>query len=188
MQQEGTRVQRKHRRALVIDNAAAKQPTVTALHGKGIGVPAGTRRHHIYVCDGGDLLGARAGNIGKAYIPLIVARLIAQTLGNIQRAIKRRTRRRTKGGSRSSLRRIGHRRMGNKRRNIAQHVIPHFIDIGINLAFERCVHGTPPSSPPGPRGIGTKRSVPQIRKIRRQRLCGSSPVVRRCPDQSPTSV
>ena len=56
-------VQAKNGRALVVDNAAAQKPTVTAHHGKRIGVPAGAGRDHIDMSNRGDLALRLAGNI-----------------------------------------------------------------------------------------------------------------------------
>ena len=55
MQQEGSRIEREHSRALVVGDAATEEIALTLAHGKGVARPAGAGRDHVHVTDRGEL-------------------------------------------------------------------------------------------------------------------------------------
>ena len=81
-------VQTKNGRTLVVDDAAAEQPTVTARHGKRIGVPARAGGNHVNMGDCGNLALRLAGDICHTHIALIIGGLITELRGDAQRAIE----------------------------------------------------------------------------------------------------
>ena len=140
-QQVRARIQGEHRRALVVDHAAAEQPALASLHGKRVGGPARAGGHHVHVRDRGDVLRALAGDIRVAYKALVVTRLVAQSLGDAERAVQRGAHgtpeRRTGLGSR----RIGHGRVRNERGDIRNDVLPHLVDVRVDALHHISAHG-----------------------------------------------
>ena len=144
-QQVRARIQGEHRRALVVDHAAAEQPALASLHGKRVGGPARAGGHHVHVRDRSDVLRALAGDIRVAYKALVVTRLVAQSLGDAERAVQRGAHgtpeRRTGLGSR----RIGHGRVRNERGDIRNDVLPHLVDVRVDALPSHQRAWAPPS-------------------------------------------
>ena len=136
-------VERQHRRALVVDHAAAEQPALATLHRKWVGIPAGAGRHHVHMADSRELLIAATRNIGDAHKALVIARLVAELLRNAERAIERITDRAAK--RRTGLR-IGsncHGRIAHQLLDIGDDIFPDLVDIFGN-ALLHLIHGRPP--------------------------------------------
>ena len=136
-------VERQHRRALVVNNAATEQPALAALHGERVGVPARAGRHHVHVADSRELLVAAARDIGDSHIALVVARLIAELLRNAERAIERITDRATKRRAGLRIGRNCHGRITHQLLDIGDDILPDLVDI-LGDALLHLIHGRPP--------------------------------------------
>ena len=136
-------VERQHRRALVVDHAAAEQPALATLHRKRVGVPTRTGRHHVHMADGRELLIAAARDIGNAHKALVIARLVAELLRNAERAIERITDRAAKRRTGLRIGSNGHRRIAHQLLDIGDDIFPDLVDIFGN-ALLHLIHGRPP--------------------------------------------
>jgi hypothetical protein len=142
-QQVGARIQREHGRPLVVDHTAAEQPSFAPLHGEGVGRPTGACGDHVDMRDGGDMPGALASDIGKTDITLVISHLIAQALCNGEGGIQRPANGRAKGGTCLAHRRIGNRGMRHEGGDICDDVLPHLVDVVLDVLHHISAHGRP---------------------------------------------
>ena len=143
LEQVGASVERQHRRALVVDHAAAEQPALAALHRKRVGVPAGACGHHVHMADSRELLIAAARDIGDAHIALVIARLVAELLRDAECAIERITDRAAKRRTGLRIGSNGHRRIAHQLLDIGDDIFPNLVDI-LGNALLHLIHGRPP--------------------------------------------
>ena len=143
LEQVGASVERQHRRALVVDHAAAEQPALAALHRKRVGVPAGACGHHVHMADSRELLIAAARDIGDAHIALVIARLVAELLRDAERAIECVTDRAAKRRAGLRIGSNGHGRIAHQLLDIGDDILPDLVDI-LGDALLHLIHGRPP--------------------------------------------
>ena len=136
-------VERQHRRALVVDHAAAEQPALATLHRKWVGIPAGAGRHHVHVADGRELLVAAARDIGNAHIALVIARLVAELLRDAERTVERVTDRAAKRRAGLCIGRNCHGRIAHQLLDIGDDIFPDLVDI-LSDALLHLIHRLPP--------------------------------------------
>ena len=143
LEQIGAGVERKHRRALVVDHAAAEQPALATLHRKRVGVPTGPGGHHVHVADGRELLVAAARDIGNAHIALVIARLVTELLRDAERAIERVTDRAAKRRAGLRIGRNCHGRITHQLLDIGDDILPDLVDI-LSDTLLHLIHRLPP--------------------------------------------
>ena len=143
LEQIGASVERQHRRAFVVDNAAAEQPALATLHRKRVGVPTGASGYHVHMADSRKLLIAAARNIGNAHIALVIARLVAELLRNVERAIERITDRAAKRRTGLCIGSNGHGRIAHQLLDIGDDILPDLVDI-LGNALLHLIHRRPP--------------------------------------------
>ena len=133
---EAAGVERQHRGALVVGDAAAKQPAVTADHLVGVGVPARALGHDVNVGNRGDLLGRGTGNVGKAEVALAVVGLEAADVGDAEGLVERLARARAPGGALGGLREVLDALVRDERLDVVEHLGPHAVDELVDLGLE----------------------------------------------------
>ena len=134
------RIEREDERALVVEHATAQQIAVTTRDVERGNGPTDASGHDVGVCDGRNLRLALALEVGVSDVALAVVGIQAQTPCHGQTLAQGLIGGRTPRLARFGMGDILHRIDSHKPRDVCDHVLPDFIDIGIHLRFELFVY------------------------------------------------
>ncbi len=147
LDEEAGGVQCQDGRALVVDDAAAKQPALALLHLVGVGVPARALGDHVGVGDEGELLLGGASEVGKPEVALAVVGGKTHAVGDAKGLVESLARAGAPGRSLGRVLEVLNRAVAHEGGDVLDHLGPHAVNELVNLSLELGVVLTHPGSP-----------------------------------------